>query len=91
MTGTERGRYLTFDHLSCRLAAMDAGEWRDSDNPVALANVPNMRRPPDMDRVDVFAQAMRGLQALEPDGARLAKYVQFIDIHAALTETEHLK
>ena len=34
--GTERGRYLTFDHLSCRLAAMDAGEWRDSDNPVAL-------------------------------------------------------
>ena len=89
--GTERGHYLTFDHLSCRLASMDAEEWRHSDNPVALANLPNMRRPPDLDRVDVFAQAMRGLQALEPDGARLAKYVQFIDIHAALTETEHLK
>ena len=87
--GTERGRYLTFDFLACRLYAMDAGEWRDSDNPVALANLPNMRRPPDMDRVDVFARAAHGLRALEPDGARLAKYVQFIDIYAALTENEH--
>ena len=86
--GTERGRYLTFDHLSCRLAAMDAAEWRDSDNPVALANLPNMRRPPDTDRVDVFAQALQGLRALEPDGAKLAKYVRFIDIYAALTENE---
>ena len=86
--GTERGRYLTFDHVSCRLAAMNAAEWRDSDNPVALANLPNMRRPPDMDRVDVFARAAHGLRVLEPDGARLAKYVQFIDIYAALTENE---
>ncbi len=86
--GTERGRYLTFDHLSCRLAAMDAGEWRDSDNPVALVNLPNMRPPADMDRVDVFARAARGLRAVEPDRAKLAKYVQFIDIYAALTENE---
>ena len=86
--GTERGRYLTFDHVSCRLAAMNAAEWQHSDNPVALANLPNMRRPPDMDRVDVFARAAHGLRALEPDGARLAKYVQFIDIYAALTENE---
>ena len=86
--GTERGRYLTFDHLSCRLAAMDAGEWRDSDNPVALVNLPNMRPPADMDRVDVFARAARGPRAVEPDRAKLAKYVQFIDIYAALTENE---
>ena len=86
--GTERRRYLTFDHLSCRLAAMDAGEWRDSDNPVALVNLPNMRRPRDMDRVDVFARAARCLRALEPDGGKLAKYVRFIDIYAALTENE---
>ena len=86
--GTERRRYLTFDHLSCRLAAMDAGEWRDSDNPVALVNLPNMRRPADMDRVDVFAQAVHGLQALEPDGGKLVKYARFIDIYAALTENE---
>ena len=86
--GTERGSYLTFDHLSCRLAALDAGEWRDSDNPVALVNLPNMRRPADMDRVDVFVRAARGLRAVEPDHAKLAKYLQFIDIYAALTENE---
>ena len=38
--------------------------------------------------VDVFARAARGLRALEPDAAKLAKYVQFIDIYAALTENE---
>ncbi len=86
--GTERGDYLTFHHLSCRLDALDAGAWRDSDNPVALVNLPNMHRPADMDRVDVFARAAHGLRALEPDGAKLAKYVQFIDIYAALTENE---
>ena len=86
---TERGRYLTFDHLSCRLDAMDVAAWRDSDNPVALVNLPNMRRPADMDRVDVFAHAVRGLRALEPDGVKLAKYLQFIDIYAALTDNEY--
>ncbi len=86
--GTGHRRYLTFEHLSCRLDAMDAGAWRDSDNPVALVNLPNMRRPADMDRVDVFARAVHGPRALEPDGAKLAKYVQFIDIYAALTENE---
>ena len=86
--GTERGDYLTFHDLSCRLDAMDAGEWRDSDNPVALVNLPNMRRPPGMDRVDVFTHAAHGLRALEPDAAKLAKYVQFIDIYAALTDNE---
>ncbi len=86
---TKRGRYLTFDHLSCRLDAMDVAAWRDSDNPVALVNLPNMRRPADMDRVDVFAHAVRGLRALEPDGVKLAKYLQFIDIYAALTDNEY--
>ncbi len=86
--GTERGDYLTFKHLSCRLDALDAGAWRHSDNPVALVNLPNMRRPPDMDRVDVFAHAAHGLRAVERDGAKLAKYLRFIDIYAALTENE---
>ena len=85
----KRGDYLTFDHLSCRLDAVDAGAWRHSDNPVALVNLPNMLRPPDMDRVDVFAHAVHGLRAVEPDRAKLAKYVQLIDIYAALTENEY--
>ena len=78
--GTERGRYLTFDHLSCRLAAMDAGEWRDSDNLVALVNLPNMRRPRDMDRVDVFAQAVQGL-ASRGAGRRQAREVRPVHRH----------
>ena len=41
-----------------------------------------------MDRVDVFARAAHGLRALEPDGTKLAKYLRFIDIYAALTENE---
>ena len=86
--GTERGRYLTFDFLACRLYAMDAREWRDSDNPVALTNLPNMRRPADLDRVDVFAPAVRGLRAVEPDGGKLVKYARFIDIYSVLTEKE---
>ena len=87
--GTERGDYLTFRHLSCRLDALDAGAWRDGDNPVALVNLPNMRRPADMDRVDVFAHAAHGLRAVESDGTKLAKYLQFIDIYAALTDNEY--
>ena len=87
--GTERCRYLTFDHVSCRLDAMDVAAWRNSDNPVALVNLPNMRRPAHMDRVDVFAHAVRGLRAVKPDGAKLAKYLQFIDIYAALTDNEY--
>ena len=86
--GTERRRYLTFDHLSCRLAALDASRWLDSANPVALVNLPNMRGPADMDRVDVYARAVNGMRTLEPDGAKLAKYVEFIDIYAALTDNE---
>ena len=86
--GTERGRYLTFDHLSCRLAALDAAAWLHSDNPVAVVNLPNMRRPADMDRLDVYANAMHGLRSLEPDDTKLAKYAEFIDIYAALTENE---
>ena len=86
--GTERERYLTFKHLSCRLAAMDAAAWLVSNNPVALANLPNMHRPANLDRIDVYAWAMRGLRALEPDGAKLAKYAEFIDIYAALADNE---
>ena len=86
--GTERRDYLTFGHVSCRLDALDARAWLHSDNAVALVNLPNMRRPAGMDRVDVFARAAHGLRAVEPDGTKLAKYLRFIDIYAALTENE---
>ena len=84
--GTERRTYLAFDHLVLSLAELRAEDWRDSANLVARVNLPNMRI--ETDRVDIYARAMRGLLELEPDGDRRAKYTEFIDIYAALTDNE---
>ena len=84
--GTERRTYLAFDHLALSLAELRAEDWRDSGNLVARVNLPNMRI--ETDRVDVYARAVRGLLELEPDGNRRAKYTEFIDIYAALTDNE---
>ena len=85
--GTGRRHYLVFDYLACKLAEMPAGRWLDSDNLVARVNLPNMRSPA-RDRVDVYARAVHGLLTLETDGARQAKYMEFIDIYAGLTDNE---
>ena len=85
--GTERRSYLTFEYIACKLAEMPAERWLDSDNVVARVNLPNMRSPRAR-RVDVYAAAVRGLLALEPDRRRREKYVDFIDIYAGLTDNE---
>ena len=85
--GTERHSYLALEYLDCRLADMDAESWLDSGNLVARVNLPNMRRGA-RDKVDVYASAVRGLLALEADGAKRAKYMDFIDIYARLTDNE---
>ncbi len=84
---TGRRAYLTFDYLACKLGEMPVEPWLDSDNLVARHNLPNMRSPHRL-RVEVYAQAVRGLLALEPDSDRREKYIDFIDIYAALTENE---
>ena len=84
--GTERRTYLAFDHLALSLGEMRAEDWRESPNVVARVNLPNMRIA--TDRVDIYAHAVRGLLELEPDGDRRAKYTEFIDIYAALTDNE---
>ena len=76
--GTERRPYLTFDHLACRLAETPYERWRDSRNVAALVNLPNMRVPAER-RVDAYAAAVRGLEAVEPDADQKAKYMAFID------------
>ena len=85
--GTERRRYLTFDYLACKLGEIPSEQWMQSDNLVARVNLPNMRSP-EHRKVDVYAQAIRGLLALERDGGKRAKYMEFIDIYAGLTENE---
>jgi hypothetical protein len=39
-------------------------------------------------RVEVYAHAIRGLRELEPDPEKQRKYMDFIDIYAALDEHE---
>lgn len=67
---------------------MPAERWLDSSNVVARINLPNMRVPEGLDRVEVYASAMRGVLDLEPDRARQEKYIDFIDIYAELTDNE---
>ena len=85
--GTERRPYLWFDYLTCRLAETPAERWLDSDNVVARVNLPNMRSTTH-GRVEVYARAVSGLLEQEADGARRAKYPEFIDIYAGLTDNE---
>ena len=85
--GTERHRYLAFDYLSCKLAEMPAERFMDSDNLVARVNLPNMRADARA-RVDIYAGAVRGLLDLEPNPDKRAKYLEFIDIYAGLTDNE---
>ena len=54
---------------------------------VARVDLPNMDGA-GRDRVDVYAHAVRGLLALEADGAKREKYLDFIDIYAGLTDNE---
>ena len=69
--------------MNCSPPAHDAEHHQDSDNLVAVLNLPNMRHAPDA-RVEVFARAVRGLLRLESKRERELKYLDFIDIHAAL-------
>ena len=86
--GTERRPYLRFDYLACRLTDTPYEDWRESRNVAALVNLPNMRVPEGR-RVDAYADAMRGLGAVETDPDKRAKYMEFIDTYAGLDEDEH--
>ena len=85
--GGDRRVFATLDWVECRLASMDAAAHMDSGNIAARLNLPNMRCPPER-RVDVYAAAMRGLQRLEQNTHRRAKYTDYVDFYAALTDNE---
>ena len=81
--------YLDFRFLTYALPGTPAREHFDSANLVARLNLPNMAYGPE-EKLKVYAQAMRGLTTLEPDPERRLKYLDFIDIYAALDENERL-
>jgi hypothetical protein len=80
---------LDFRFLAYALADIPAREHFDSANLVARLNLPNMAYAPE-DKLEVYAHAMRGLTTLEPDPERRLKYLDFIDIYAALDENERI-
>lgn len=87
--GGDHQRYLEFRYLGCPLFETPAREHFDSPNLVARLNLPNMAYAPE-DRIEVYAQAVRGLLELEPDPERRLKYLDFIDIYAHLDEQERV-
>ena len=86
--GTELRRYLAFDTLACKLKEIPVEHWQQSDNLVARVNLPNMQSHEDR-KVEIYAEAIKGLLTLERDSDRRAKYIEFIDIYAGLTENEY--
>ena len=86
--GTERRRYLAFDTLACKLKEIPAERWQHSNNLVARVNLPNLQSPQSR-KVEIYAEAIRGLLALEQDSDKRAKYIELIDIYAGLTENEY--
>ncbi len=85
--GTESRIYMKFDYLVCKLKEIPSERWQHSNNLVARVNLPNMRSP-ETRKIEVYAQAVRGLLDLERDGGKRAKYIEFIDIYAGLTDNE---
>ena len=85
--GSERHTYLRFDYLACILADTPADAWLDSSNLVARLNLPNMRWPRER-KLEIYAQAVRGLIGLEPSIEKRIKYMDFIDIYSPLDDNE---
>jgi len=81
--------YLDFRYLACTLFRTEASEYLESRNIVARLNLPNMAYAPSQ-RVDVYAQAVRGLLELEPSPERRIKYLDFIDIYADLDDNDRV-
>ncbi|TBU86372.1 DUF4351 domain-containing protein [Phytopseudomonas dryadis] len=85
--GSERYTYLSFTYLRCILAETPVDAHLQSANLVARLNLPNMQWNP-RHKVDIYAQAIRGLLELEPDPEKQLKYLDFIDIYTALDDNE---
>lgn len=85
--GGDSLNYLEFRFLFCSLPELPYEKYRESENIVALLNLPNMAYKPG-ERVDVYGYALRGLRKKEPRWDKFVKYIDFIDIYANLDKRE---
>ena len=88
--GSEYRTYLNFRYILCELARLRAEDYFDSTNPVARINLPNMQWT-QAQKVEMYATAIRGLLELDSDPNRRAKYIDFIDSYAELTDNERME
>ena len=88
--GSESRTYLNFRYILCELARLRAEDYFDSSNPVARINLPNMQWTQEQ-KVEMYAHAIRGLLELDSDPNRRAKYIDFIDSYAELTDNERME
>lgn len=85
--GGDRLTFLSFRYIACVLPEMPAEQYKDSPNIVARITLPTMQYLREQ-VVDVMAWALRGLDALEPDGEKRLKYQGFIDTYSQLEDNE---
>ncbi len=85
--GGDYQSYLKFRYLACHLATLSYVQHRHSDNIVERLNLPNMAWSLD-EKVDVYADAVKGLLSLESNIEKQLKYLDFIDIYTQLDDNE---
>ena len=83
----DQQNYLSFEYIAHIFADLAYKNYRESQNIVARINLPNMNYEPDQ-RVDVYADALRGLRELESDPEKVIKYWDFIEMYCSLDENE---
>ena len=69
------------------LPDLPAEQYKDSPNIVARITLPTMGYVRQQ-VIDVMAWALRGLKALEPDGEKYFKYLDFVQTYGKLDERE---
>lgn len=85
--GSERYTYLTFQYIRCALAELKAEDYWHSQNLIARLCLSLMSWTENQ-KLEVYAQAVRGLSTLEADPEKQLKYLDFIDIYTALDDNE---
>ena len=87
--GNEFFSYLRFRYIRCVLPELPGEHYMESPNLVARLNLPNMCWPPEL-KLAIYASAVRGLESLEGNPDKQAKYLGFIDIYARIDNNERI-
>ena len=87
--GNEFFDYLRFRYIRCVLPELPGEQYLESPNLVARLNLPNMHWPPEL-KLAIYASAVRGLESLEGNPDKQAKYLEFIDIYAHIDNNERM-